>query len=679
MTGQPPSRVRFGIFEIDLASGELWRNGAKIKVQEQPFQLLAVLLERPGEVVTREALRDRLWPADTFVDFDHSLNTSIKKLRQALGDSADNPRFIETLARRGYRFIAPVRPPSAPASIEPAATAGAATVPLAVPPPGVGDEMAAADRPPISAAVPSPPVESRRGWLVVAAIATVLVVGAAVWGGRRYASNRPAAAERVATRRAQIAVLPLKVLTPGETEKYLGIGLADAVITHLANVRTLSVRPTAAVIKYEAGVAEPWRAGEDLDAEHVLSGTLQKSDESYRISVQLIRTADRVPIWGHSYQVARTDLLTIEEQVSQQVADALRVQLQAGATGRQRVTARSPAAYEAYLQGRALSINYSDAKMRAAIESFERALQLEPDYALARAGLATSLAWFSVRFAYQQDAVDWGKRAEEQAYRALALDHDLAEAHLAIGNAPGTVYGHFNWPRRLAEADEALKLDPTLDLAHAARARGLYHLGLFEAGHAAASTAIALNPEGNVETHRLLVALDLFGGRFAEAAARAEDLAGQTDAPVIRMYLGQALFYLGKRREAADLLASIRRGDEPDVRSQAVLAAVLAADGQHETAERIAAVVQTSRSMDHHVAYSLGATFAQLGRPHDAVRWLQAAIDDGFPCYPWFVSDPLLTPLRDDARYQSLMAELRRRFEATRARYAPQTSRSGGR
>ena len=181
-------------------------------------------------------------------------------------------------------------------------------------------------------------------------------------------------------------------------------------------------------------------------------------------------------------------------------------------------------------------MNYSEAKMRAAIESFERALQLEPEYAMARAGLAISLAWFSVRYAYQKDALYWGRRAEEEAYRALALDHDLAEAHFAIASAAGTVYGKFNWPRLLAEVDEALKLDPALDLAYASRARAFYHLGLFEAAHEAASKAIALNPDGNVETHRLLVALSLFTSRFADAAARAEELTRQTDAPVIRMY-----------------------------------------------------------------------------------------------------------------------------------------------
>jgi TolB-like protein len=555
------------------------------------------------------------------------------------------------MARRGYRFIAPVGPVAevsfdtapAPPAVEPAALF-----------------------PPAPAA---PSRRSGRVRILTLSIASLLLMVAVAWGTRRLAFVRPSLSDVRETRTVQLAVLPLKVMTSGDTEKYLGVGIADAVTTQLANVRTLTLRPTAAVIKYEAGALDPRHAGEELDAEHVLSGTLQKSADTYRISMQLIRTADGLPIWGHSYLVARTDLLTIEEQVSQQVADALRVQLRAAGPGRPRMAPKDSAAYESYLQGRALVANYSEAKMRAAIESFERAVQLEPEYALARAGLATALAWFSVRYAYQKDAVYWGKRAEEEAYRALTLDHDLAEAHLAIANAAGTVYGHFNWPRLLAEVDGALQLDPTLDLGYASRARGLYHLGLFDAAGAAASKAIALNPEGNVETHRLFVALSLFDSHFADAAVRAEDLVSRSDAPVIRMYLGEALFYLGKRKEAAELLASVRRGTEPDVRSQAVLAAVLAATGRPAAAQAIVDTLQGSTSMDHHVAYSLGTAFAQLGRPGDAVTWLRSAADDGFPCYPWFAADPLLEPIRRDAGYRQLMADLRTRFETARTRY----------
>ena len=191
----------------------------------------------------------------------------------------------------------------------------------------------------------APPIApARPGVARILAIActSLLVLGAMAWGARRMIVGRGPAATAGAAQAVHLAVLPLKVLTSGETEKYLGVGIADAVITQLANVRTLSVRPTAAVIKYETGAADPRRAGQELNAEQVLSGTLQKSDETYRISMQLIRTADGVPVWGRSYTVARTDLLTIEEQVSQQVADALRVQLRAAGRGHQRNAPRNP-------------------------------------------------------------------------------------------------------------------------------------------------------------------------------------------------------------------------------------------------------------------------------------------------------------------------------------------------
>ena len=203
--------------------------------------------------------------------------------------------------------------------------------------------------------------------------------------------------------------------------------------------------------------------------------------------------------------------------------------------------------------------------MLASIEAFESAIRLDPEYALAHAGLATVLARSSVRYAHERDALKWGKRADAAATRALALDHESAEAHLAIASTAGTLYGHFNWPRVLAEVDAAVAINPSIDIAYRLRGRALYHLGLFDAANEAVATALSLNP--SVDALRIRVAVDLFGGRFAEVRARGEELIREAETPVLKTYVGAALFYLGERERAASLLASVKRGDQPDARS----------------------------------------------------------------------------------------------------------------
>ena len=284
--------------------------------------------------------------------------------------------------------------------------------------------------------------------------------------------------------------------------------------------------------------------------------------------MQLIRTADGVPIWGRSYHVARTDLLTIEEQVSRQVADALRAQLRTAGQGRQRMAPKNPAAYESYLQGRALLVNYSEVKMRAAIESFERALQLEPDYALARAGLATSLAWFSVRYAYQKDALYWGRRAEEEAYPGTGARPRPG------GSAPGDrqCRWHGLRPVQLAAAagrgGRSAEAGSDRSISRTRRARGpcitsgsSTGAGGGIKGDRAQSRRSTSKPSGCWWSCRCSAAASTTPG------SGAEELATRRPTPrSIRMYLGQALFYLGQAgagRGAARQHQTWRRARRP--------------------------------------------------------------------------------------------------------------------
>jgi TolB-like protein len=463
-------------------------------------------------------------------------------------------------------------------------------------------------------------------------------------------------------------VIPLRVLGGPEAadSSYIGVGIADAITTRLANIRQIGLRPTSAALPYKDAQSDPVRMAATLGVQYLLLGTVQPGEASYRVSVQLV-TAEGIAVWGRTYDEPRAGLLEVQDHIAEQVVSALRVELSPLERARLHVRyTQNPAAADLYLRGRALMVNYTEAGMRDALGYFERAIALDERYALARAGLATAAAWFSVRYAYEADALAWGKRADQEARRALEQDPSLAEAHLAIASAAGTLYGGFDWSIVLERTAAALALDPSLDLAHVVRMRAFYHLGSFDEAREEARLARALNPFPSVETTRLEVAVQLFGGQFAVAAGRAAQLLQRTDAPAVRHYLGLARYYTGDAAGAREMLASARRGGQPDVRSQASLASIEAAEGLRQEARARATAIARGPYMDHHVAYSLGAAFAQLGDRRASLDWLGRAADTGFPCYPWFEQDTLLEPIRRDPDFNRLLDRMRRAHEPPR-------------
>ena len=313
----------------------------------------------------------------------------------------------------------------------------------------------------------------------------------------------------------------------------------------------------------------------------MLFGTIQRNADTYRISLQLVQSSDGAVTWARSYDVLRSALTNLQDTIADEVVGALRLELTE--VERARVRRRytdNVEAYELYLRGRASFVNYTEKSMKAAMGDFDRALAIDPDYALARAGLAIASAWFSIRYAYETEASEWGARAERDAKAALAADPALAEATLAMASAAGTLYGAFNWPVVIADASRALAIDPTLELGHVIRMRAFYHLGLFDSVKDEARAAYRLNPLGNVEIARLEIAESLFTGSYRRAREQAEAmLARGADAPVVLNYLGLAQFYSGDVASARTTLAAVHRANRPDVRSQAALAGVEAAAG----------------------------------------------------------------------------------------------------
>ena len=518
----------------------------------------------------------------------------------------------------------------------------------------------------ITLSPPSSTTSRLRLWRVLAAVAAIaIVVAGALWLTR----SQGAAVDAAPT---QLAVLPLRLVGDvAAADQHLGVGIADAIITRLAAVRQISLRPTAAVLSYAVTPAEPAQVADALAVDHVLVGTIQPTATAYRVTLQLVRGSAGEVTWARSYDVVRGSLLTLQDTIAEQVVDALRVELSAAEREklRRRYTANAEA-YELYLRGRASLVNYTEAEMKTAIEAFERAIAIDRNYALARAGLSIASAWFSIRYAYETDAFEWGSRAEQEAKAALAADPTLAEAHLALASAAGTLHGGFNWPAVIAQAADALALDPTLDLAHVVRMRAFFHLGLFDHMAAEALASRRINPLGNVEISRLEVASNLFGGAYERARDQSRALLARTDAPVIRNYLGLALHYAGDTAAARATLAAVQRGGRPDVRSQAALAGIEAAAGDPAAARARIATIEQGPYMDHHVAASLAAAWAQLGDAPKSVVWMERAAATGFACYPWFARDPLLDPVRRNPNVVEVLERLRGQHEQITAQYA---------
>jgi serine/threonine-protein kinase len=502
---------------------------------------------------------------------------------------------------------------------------------------------------------------------VVAAVALASVVLTGVW--RRWS-----AVATPAVRQAALAVLPLRAVDSPDVEAaHLGVGIADAILTKLANVHSIRVRPTSAIAAFEGRTVDPVAASQQLQVDHVLTGTVRRVGDAYRFNLQLIRGTDGVLVWGRQIDVSRRDLLGVEDQVTTEVVGALQLEISSGERAQlsQRYT-QNPDAYDEYLTGRALLANYSDSNMRQAIDHFERALQIDPNYVLADAGMATAAGISSVRFAYDlRHATDWGRRAEEYAGRASRQNTDLGEVHLALASAAGTLYRNFDWPTVIREAEAALARNPSLDLAHSALARAFYHIGQLDWSELESTRAEETSGgTGNIEVARVHLYNKFLSGRFDEARAMAEALLARTDAAVIRQYHGLSIFYGGDHAKGEQVLAAVRHPDgRIDQRSQASLAGVLAANGKRDDAAAAIRGVLDSGYMDHHVAYGLGVASAQLGRPSDAVRWLQSAADTGFPCYPWVARDPLLDPVRRDPAFQAFLAGLRTDYDRARTRY----------
>ena len=465
------TRKHFGTFDVDVETGELHRNGLKLQLQEKPFQMLAMLLEHPGEVVTREALRERLWAANTIVDFDHGLNTAIKKLRHALGDSAESPRFIETLARRGYRFIAPVT------DVE-AAGAGSA---VEAPP----------DRAPFM----------RRGLVAVLGVAAVLVAIVAVIVMSRRHVGAPARAGVV-----RLAVLPFENLGSTEDDYFVG-GITDEVRGKLTNLPGLEVIARTSSNEYRKTQKKPQEIGRELDAEYLLTGAVRfakGSDGTRRVQVspELSLASSGASRWAQPFDATLTDVFQVQGEIATRVAEALDVALSAGEKRslEAKPTQNLPA-YEAYLRGEEASQSMTAVdppSLRRAVGHYEQAVALDPQFMEAWARLSRASSGL---YTNSIPTPAGAQRALLAAEKALEIGPERAEGHQALG-----YYYNFvivDPVRALPEMERARHLSP--GTADYATSLGItrQQLGQWEASLVDLEEAQRLDPRSVTSLRRL--------------------------------------------------------------------------------------------------------------------------------------------------------------------------------
>ncbi len=413
--------------------------------------------------------------------------------------------------------------------------------------------------------------------------------------------------------------------------------------------------------------------GRTLNVDVVLEGHIQRAGDLVRVTVQLTDVQARSPVWAQTFDQPSDALFQLEDAIAERVAAALRLRL--AAADQERLRRRytgNAAAYASYIAGRAELLGYTPAGARAAVVAFERALALDPAYALARAGLAMASADMYLRFAPEQDLQQWGERAEREALAAIAQDPDLAEAHLARA----AVYRkrEFDWDETIAASRRALVLNPNLEQPRYFIAAALYHQGLMREALAEMERGRQAGASDVVEPLRIEGLVALFSAEYARARQRLEEVSKHSSRAIGDTYLALAHYYSGDVARARAMLEELTKetAASTSARSRVALAALLAASGETRAARGMVDEVLAGAYRDHHVEYGVGAALAQLGDHRGAVQWLRKAADSGFPCLVWYERDPLLDPLRQDPAFKDVVADLVARRDAAVARFASQ-------
>lgn len=643
--------ARFGLFEVDFDTCELRKQGLRIRIQEQPYQVLRILLARPGELIVREELRERIWPADTFVDFDHGLNNAVKRLREALGDSADNPRYVETVPRRGYRFIATVE------MIRPTGP-GLATSHDGDSPPAPVLAWSA----PSEGRSPEPPGFPRRSiqrtWhraLVAAALvlflASFFILDIA---GLRSRLLKAVGASRESSHEIRsIAVLPLTNLSGDTAQEYFTDGMTDELIAALSNIASLKVISQTSVMRYKKSTKPVPEIARELSVDAVVAGTVMQSGDRVRINVQLIQGPTEKYLWGASFERNPDDVLALQREVARSIAEQIQVKL----TPRERTLLASALpvnqkAHDAYLAGRfylSKSIGQelrkgqeksSEEAFRRAVGYFEEAVRQDPGYARAHLGFYEALD------SPQVPHLDLLSRAKVEVEKALALNEPIVEAHLAKAGLL-TQYEHeWSWESAGKEFQRALELNSNSASAHEGYSNYLLEIGQRDEGQEEKTLERQLESDDPTISN--------FGSQDQLEPLREYLVRTKSTDPAWHWYLAKCLEASGIKDDAI-----LEWERTMKLSGFTLLADALAdgfANGDYKTALREWVKGLEEESRHRYIPrIALAMVYVDLGDRDHAFAWLDRAYREHNYLTVYLKQEVAWDPIRSDPRFTDLL------------------------
>jgi DNA-binding winged helix-turn-helix (wHTH) protein/TolB-like protein len=638
-----PPLVRFANFEVNLRAGELRREGSKVRLQEQPFSLLTVLLESAGEVVTREELRKRLWSEDTFVDFDHRLAVAVSKLRDALRDSAEKPLFVETVGRRGYRFVGQLESADS-VSVESMGGVGETPVPSSRP-------LAKGELPKVALLESTRP--RTRRLIFLACVGFAVLFGLIVLP--KFLHIRSAKEQSLSPR--SLAILPLQNHGQDSNSDFLGLSLADVLITKLAYVNALSVRPSAAIEKYRGTTIDLQKVAADLKVDTLLTGSFIRDGDKLRITYQLVDAKTEKILGQGVIDLKYDNLLTVQDKVTSQLISELQLTLSPTEAERLPEAAVNPLAYEYFLHGLDF---HGQHKFPMAIKMLEKSTEIDPNYALAWAYLGAS---YTSDAAFELGGREQYRRAQAAYERALAIRPNLLDAQMFLANLlvdTGKV------EQAVPLLRDALKTNGNYAAAHWELGYAYRFAGMLDESVAECERGRQLDPflkaNGSVlntylylgQYQKFLESLPVDDSSFVlfyrgfgefhekefDQASRDFDRAYELD-PTLYAGIGKALSdsIHQRKTEALDLLNGLER----KIRNQGV--------------------------GDPEGTYKIAQAYAVLGDKISAMRALRMSVESGFFSYPYLAKDPLLNDLRREPEFDQTLNTARQRHDAFKSAF----------